>query len=135
MCNNRHLITVDTLQKLDDNSDTFGEKPPYSPSGYKNPSATRATTGITTHVNNTTSNVTNTTFCTRNGSPSRNGPVKSEITIETGNAAHQVATACRALVGGLRMFCPGSVNPVSSPMSGRVPGGAIVRYLFHRSHF
>ncbi|MDD1689114.1 MAG: hypothetical protein LUQ66_00435 [Methanoregula sp.] len=76
--------------------------PPSPSTGYKNPSATRATKGITTHVNNTTSNVTNTTFCTRNGSPSRNGPVKREITIETGNAAHQVTTTCRALVSDRR---------------------------------
>ena len=100
---------------------------PLSPSGYKNPFATLDIHGITTHVSNTTSNVTNTTFCTRNGSPSRKGPVKSEITIETGNAAHHVTTACRALVGGERTFCPGSVNQVSSPESVRVPGGAIVR--------
>ncbi|WP_300220190.1 hypothetical protein [Methanoregula sp.] len=63
-----------------------------SPSGYKNPAATLDIHGITTHVNTTTSNVTNTTFCTKNGSPSRKGPVRREIIIETGNAAHQVTT-------------------------------------------
>ena len=90
--------------------------------------------GITTQVSRTTRRERNTTFWTRNGWLSRNGPVTSEMIMETGRAAIQVTTAWRAFVGDLRTFCPGSVNQVSRPVSSSVRGGAIVKFCSIFTH-
>ena len=50
--------------------------------GKSHRAKSREANGMTTHVSRTTRSVTKTTFWTRNGWESRNGPVTSEMMIE-----------------------------------------------------
>ena len=84
--------------------------------GNRDRKKSRVASGITTQVSRTTRSVRNTTFWTRNGWLSRNGPVRSEIMIETGEGSYPghdgLAGLCRRFED---VLLPGSVNQVSRP--------------------
>ncbi len=63
---------------------TFSPSDPRSPGGYRKGAAIRETTGIITRARREPRRVTNTILWMRNNASSRNGPVASEMKIETG---------------------------------------------------